>query len=313
MAYNASAIVAPPVVLSNYHDYDCYVFETHEWNTSNEVRMQTMNRSQMINNTPNYHTGRVIHHLRNIQMNNHDDWNALFGLNEEYLNPALRNYANMAIVSSNDDTHTKPFAGQMEVSLLMEKNYRQGIHLGVFIIHLNPHRRFKDGHMFQIEFGEGSATHKVVERLFDTNSTAIVLQVTEYELLEFLADDNEVYDLLYGCFMQQFNPIRYSYIESQNPNDSRGGYYVENEMAMNEHWWFVTDDIFDIPAPDAEVAHNNPDNNEAIVYIPPPPLLQRRHDNHVEQIHLNQPNNIVNGYENYIIENPQEYIINHYQ
>jgi len=304
MEYNAPAAVAPAavapaaVVLRNYHNYDLYLVETHEWNTSNEVRIRTTNRSEMINNTPNYHTGRTVHHLRSIQMNNREDWNALFGLNEEYLNPELRNYVNIAFQSLNDHTHRTPFAGQIEVSLLMERNYRPRTHLGVFIIHLTPHRKFKDGHMFQIEFGEGSAIHNTINRLFDTSSQAVVVsQAMEYDLLELLADDNETYDLLYGCFIQGFNPLRYSYVEPANPNEN--GHYVEDQMAMNEHWWFVPDEVL-------PVVNDNGNNGAEETYNiqPPPP---QRDDNRFEQLYWVHYNNIIDDDENYIIENRERF------
>lgn len=303
MEYNAPAVAPAAVVLRNYHNYDLYVVETHEWNTSNEVRIRTTNRSEMINNTPNYHTGRTVHHLRSIQMNSREDWNALFGLNEEYLNPELRNYVNIAFQSLNDHTHRTPFAGQVEVSLLMERNYRPRTHLGVFIIHLTPHRKFKDGHMFQIEFGEGSAIHNTINRLFDTSSQAVVVsQAMEYDLLELLADDNETYDLLYGCFIQGFNPLRYSYVEPANPNEN--GHYVEDQMAMNEHWWFVPDEL---PVDNDNDNGNNGAEETYNIQSPPPPPPPQRDDNRFEQLYWVHYNNIIDDDENYIIENRERY------
>ena len=198
---------------------DEYEQRTNEWHAREDIQEHWRIRNHTINNTQNYHTGDHIHHCRTIQMYDIDDWNLLFG--RETLNPILRQYAensirfasqhNTDIVDTRDrDPHPILFAGQMEVSLLMEENYRPGVHLAVFLVYLLPHRQFYDGHVIQMEISEGSETHQNINRLFDINERAVVLQMTEYHMLQFVVDDDEFMDLLYGCFMPGFNPIRYS-------------------------------------------------------------------------------------------------------
>lgn len=225
---------------------DEYERITNEWNESNQVQENRHRRSSLINNTAGYHTGNRIHHLLSMQMYDPADWNALFG--RENLDPALRQYTQASMDWVQDETCTLLFAGQMEVSLMMQENYRPGVHVAIFIIHLTPHRRFQDGHVIQREFSEGSVTHQTINRLFDPNSSAIVLQATEYQLLEYVADDDEALDLLYGCFLDRdFNTRRFSYVEPVERDEEDGeehgvddeddGYYVGDLHAEDNHEW----------------------------------------------------------------------------
>lgn len=188
---------------------DEYEQQTNEWHAREDIQEHWRIRNETINNTQNYYTGDHIHHCRTIQMYDIDDWNSLFG--RETLNPILRQYAENSIrFASQHNTESVLFAGQMEVSLLMEENYRPGVHLAVFLVYLLPHRQFYDGHVIQMEISEGSETHQNINRLFDLNERAVVLQMTEYHMLQFVADDDDFMDLLYGCFMSGFNPVRFS-------------------------------------------------------------------------------------------------------
>ena len=249
---------------------------TNEWNESNQVQENRHRRSSLINNTAGYHTGNRIHHLLSMQMYDPADWNALFG--RENLDPALRQYAQASMDWVQDETCTLLFAGQMEVSLMMQENYRPGVHVAIFIIHLTPHRRFQDGHVIQREFSEGSVTHQTIDRLFNPNSSAVVLQATEYQLLEYVADDDEALDLLYGCFLDRdFNTRRFSYVEPVERDEEDGeehgvddeddGYYVGDLHAEDNHEWHEC----------AEYYRPQPQEEQAVVAapvavaIPPPP------------------------------------------
>ena len=169
-------------------------------NQSNQVQELRRLRENLVNNTAGYYTGSRIHQLRAIRISSSDpadqcnDWIALFG--NEILCPDLQNYAQ---------------AGQIEVSLLMQENIRAKVHLAIFIIHRTPphHRQFRDGHLIQTEFGEGSRTHQTINRIFDVTRVT-VLQATQYQLLGFLASDAEAIDLLHDCFLQDdFNPMQF--------------------------------------------------------------------------------------------------------
>jgi hypothetical protein len=209
---------------------------TEIWNQSNEVERRRGLRSNAINNTDGYQTGLRIHHLRTIQVPYTEIWNDLFRY--ENLNPTLREYAQASIAFVEDATNTLLFAGQMDVSLIMQENYRPGVHVAIFIVQLAPHRQFHDGHVIQREFSEGSLTHQIINRLFNTEDRAIVTQSTEYSILEYLADDDEMLDLLHYCFMDpDFRTMRFSYIPPENPEDDHEdeGHYVVDPHAHNIH------------------------------------------------------------------------------
>jgi hypothetical protein len=211
-----------------------YEQATVEWNQRNDVMAShVLRRDAIVNNTPwHYRTRNRVHHLRCIQMTNYDDWNALFG--NHILNPSLRRYAEASIDRVQDETNTLDFAGQMEVSLLMQENYHPGIHLALYFIHLTPHRHFYDGHMISVEFGDGSNTHQTIARLFDR---AIVQQATEYQMLSSLADDDDAMELLYTCFVPEFAPMRFSLVAPPNAVDASDGYYVADPYGLDNHRW----------------------------------------------------------------------------
>jgi hypothetical protein len=251
-----------------------YEQATVEWNQRNDVRSSHERRRDAINNTPGYCTGNRVHHLVSIQMVHHADWDALFG--NHILNPTLAQYAQAAMDHFNDETGTLDFAGQMSVSLLMQENYRPGVHLAIYFIYLTPHRHFHDGHMISVEFGEGSATHQAITRLFDPDYRAIVQQATEYQMLSSLTDDDDAMELLYTCFVPEFAPMRFSLVAPPNAVDAGDGYYVPDPNALDDHQWhdFVEyyNEIRNLAAQAAGAAAAAAAAQEQVQIPPPPPI-----------------------------------------
>ena len=255
---------------------------TDEWNRSAEVQRRRTLRTNEINNTPEYYTGNRIHHIRTIQMHSFELWNQLF-LNEA-LDPVLREYSRASIRFAEDTTQTHLFAGQMDVSLILQENYRPGVHVAIFIIQLAPHREFYDGHVIQREFGEGSIAHQTINRMFNTDDRAVVTQATEYDILEYIANDDDMRYLLYRCFMDpEFTTVRYIYVMPPVNDENAYGYYVVDYHAGNADEHYVHE--FDV-VPAAPLA-------DAIA--PPPPA-----DNFPEIYH-HYYNNDYNDYNNNII------------
>lgn len=251
-----------------------YEQATVEWNQRNDVREAHDRRRDAINNIPGYCTGNRVHHLLSIQMTHHEDWDALFG--NHILNPTLAQYAQATMDHFHDDTDTLDFTGQMEVSLLMQENYRPGIHLAIYFIHLTPHRCFHDGHMISVEFGEGSATHQTITRLFDTDDRAMVFQATEYQMLSSLADDEDAMELLYTCFVPEFAPMRFSLVAPPNAVDAGDGYYVPDQNALDDHRWHDFAEYYnDIRNRNLAAAAGalQQEQEQVQVQIPPPPPI----------------------------------------
>jgi hypothetical protein len=199
-------------------------------------------------------------------MYNRADWNALFG-RITYMNPLLRQYAQASIDYAQDESHTLLFAGQMDVSLLTQENYRPGVHVFTFFIHLAPHRAFHDGHMIQMEVGDGSNTHLTINRIFDTNTRAVVLQATEYQLLEFLANDDDAMELLHGSFLDDdFNTMRFSYIPPPENDPYGPGEYIVNPYANDDHEWHDCAGQRNAVAPAAAIPPPPPVNDFAQIY-----------------------------------------------
>jgi len=260
---NAEAAAAPRRRQEN--GMDEYERITEEWNRRAEIEERRDQRGADINNTAGYRHGNRVHHLRAIQMYNHADWNALFG--RETLDPLLRQYAQASINYAQDEGQTLPFAGQMDVSLLTQENYRLGVHVFTFFIHLAPHRAFHDGHMIQMEVGDGSNTHLTINRLFDTNTRAVVLQATEYQLLEFLANDDDAMELLHGSFLDDdFNTMRFSYIPPPENDPYGSGEYIVNPYANDDHEWHDCAGQRNAVAPAAAIPPPPPVDDFAQIY-----------------------------------------------
>lgn len=183
-----------------------------EHHTNENIREMFRTRLAMINNTDGYLTGNRVLDCRSIQMFDPEDWVALFGPNEP-----MRPYVQRCMEFATDDTRTVPYAGELEVSLLLEENAnpaRPGTHRAVFLVSVTPHRQFETGHIIEVEYGEGSNTQQAINRLFNTDEVqgetrAVAQQFTEYQLLAYLADEQEMMNLLYNYFLDGFNPMRF--------------------------------------------------------------------------------------------------------
>ena len=190
-----------------------------ELHANADIRNLFRDRLAMINNADRYHTGDNVVQCRTIQMCDPEDWIALFG-SEQYIYP----YAQRCMDYDQDETRTAPYAGELEVSMLLEENVTPGVHRAVFIVYVNPHQQFYDGHLIEMEYGEGSYRHQTINRMF---AHAIVQEFTEYQILAFLADDIEMNSLLYGYFLDGFNPMRFG--GRAGADDADAGVYDEEE------------------------------------------------------------------------------------
>jgi len=223
-----------------------------DYHTNTDIRNRFRDRLAMINNTDRYHTGDNVVQCRTIQMCDPEDWIALFG-SEQQVYP----YAQRCMDYDQDETRTVPYAGELEVSLLLEENatLTPGIHRAVFIVYVTPHQQFYDGHLIEMEYGEGSYRQQTINRMF---AHAIVQEFTESRILAFLADDAEMNSLLYGYFLDGFNPMRFA--------DAAANVDVDEHHTRHECCNVVNVVLHDGVDPNAVVPEL-----AAVVAIPPPP------------------------------------------
>ena len=189
-----------------------------DWNADPEIQDELRERTDIINNTNNYHTGNRIHHLRSIQMVNSDNWDLLFGgPYAPYLHNDAAEYGTRMI----HDANYPPASEVVEtlyVSLLFEVNVRPGVHQVIFIIHADPHRAMLYGHIVRYEVEDAGEQHQAIEEIFNANSPRVIIEeCTEYDILSFLADEYEMRYLLQGVFLRGLNSRRFVENDPDHP------------------------------------------------------------------------------------------------
>jgi hypothetical protein len=243
-----------------------------EYHTNEIIREMFRDRLAMINNTDGYFTGNRVLDCRSIQMFDPEDWIALFGSNEP-LRPYMQRCMDYAA-----DPHTAPYAGDLEVSLLLEENAnpaQPGTHRAVFLVFVTPHRQFETGHIIEVEYGEGSRTQQAINRFFNTELAeedgrrAVVQQFTEYQILAFLADETQMFNLLYNYFLDGFNPMQF--VDEQNA-DPADAWRLRHECVdvVNDVLHNGVNPNAAVPAV-VPVAPNNPAVEVVEFHRPPPP------------------------------------------
>ena len=178
--------------------------DVRDWNSRPDVQAQLHHRSRIINNTNNYHTGDRHHQLRSIQVVEQGVWDLLFGGQfGQYLHADALAYSERII---RDITQSHYCLEQLEVSLLLNENVEDGgIHQAIFFIHVTPHRAMQYGHMVCYDVAEGDEQYEIIEDIFrlGDDPNAIVGSCCELDMLELLADENEMQELLHYVFLPE--------------------------------------------------------------------------------------------------------------
>lgn len=181
-----------------------------EWYRRDDIHQKYRERVEKVRAMESFNVMSRMENCLTIRIHDVQEWEVLFG--RESVSPKLQQYVDAVLRYDQDTTGTVPFKGHLEVSLLLEENVhpvRPGIYRAVFLIYTSPHKQFQDGHIVGIEFGEGSHTHQTIQRIFDVETRAIVQEITQYDMLTFLADEDEMNTLFYEYFTQGFNPKYY--------------------------------------------------------------------------------------------------------
>jgi hypothetical protein len=69
-------------------------------------------------------------------------------------------------------------------------------HYAFFTIIVNPHRHFIDGNIEPFLYTDGDQTDMNLRALFDDNPHSIVREITEYEILDLVSENNIALELL---------------------------------------------------------------------------------------------------------------------
>ncbi len=194
----------------NDNRMEVFELDHAEWYRRADLRQMYRDRTKTVRGIKGFGGMSRSMQCLSVQMYDQKDWDDLFG--RESLLPELQQYVDDILRYNHDETETVPFTGHLEVSLLLEDNAfptRRGVHLALFLIYATPHKQFRDGHIVGIEFGEGSHTQQVIQRIFDVKTRALIQEITQYDMLTFLATDDEMNTLLYEYFLQDFTPKDY--------------------------------------------------------------------------------------------------------
>ena len=244
-----------------------------DWNADPDIQDELRERTDIINNTNNYHTGNRIHHLRSIQMVNSDNWDLLFGgPYAPYLHNDAAEYGTRMI----HDANYPPASEVVEtlyVSLLFEANVRPGVHQVIFIIHADPHRAMHYGHIVRYEVEDAGEQHQAIEEIFNANSPRVIIEeCTEYDILSFLADEYEMRYLLQGVFLRGLNSRRFVENDPDHPiyphacsGMLRGLLELGNPRRRDDEMLPAA------PAPVVADAAEEAEDAYEIIAIPPPP------------------------------------------
>jgi hypothetical protein len=188
-----------------------------EHNQSNFVVERRSVRNSQINNTENYQTGNVMHEVQSTQIDNWDLWYSLGDLfpldspeRQYILNPPIH------IVSLLDymDRGYGNYYGEIDVSLLREVNHETGIHRAILMIYCSPHKEFVDGDILATSYSYGDEIHEAITNIFDESPYTSIEFLSEYEILQFIQNDNDTERLLTDYFQPGF--ISMNYFDDQN-------------------------------------------------------------------------------------------------
>ena len=165
----------------------------HAHNNAPAILQQLDIRRNSINNTGNYRTGNNIHDVQLLQIGSRQDWETfrnLFGC------PLFEN--------------PPPYVGQLldhldngigsiygDLQIMLFRSFAGGLsHYAFFAIIVVPHQHFIDGDIEPFLYTDGDQTDMNLRALFDDNPHSIVREITEYEILDLVNENNIALELL---------------------------------------------------------------------------------------------------------------------
>ena len=212
-------------------------------NASMKVIEMKAIRNSMINNTPDYKYGQREHHLNTIQIGSRADWNNL-DLGFEELPTYVEN-----LLGHLDQGHGNQF-GELRVSLLLRENLDTGIHDAICMVYSIPHFYGIDGQIAHFQYTTGSKREQIFLNFFDNSQHSMVFELSEYAIMNYMAEDADALRILQDFFMAGFDSIRY--------DDHVQPMQLQFVLEPDENDWFEDDEF---------------SGDYETIRIPPPPIL----------------------------------------
>jgi hypothetical protein len=171
-------------------------------NASTEVLAMKETRNSLINNTPGYNSGQREHHLYTIQVGSRAEWNGL-DLGLENLPTYIEN-----LLGHLDQGHGNEF-GELRVSLLRRENRETGVHDAICMVYSIPHFYGINGQIAHFQYTAGSQREQIFLSFFDNSQYSIIFELSEYAIMNYIAQDADALRILHDFFMPGFGSIRY--------------------------------------------------------------------------------------------------------
>lgn len=151
-------------------------------------------RRNSINNTANYRSGNNIHNVQSLQISCRQDWETfrnLFGC-PLFENPS--HYVEQLL--DHLDNGFGSIYGDLQIMLFRSFAGDGLSHYAFFMIIVDPHRHFIDGEIEPFLYTDGDQTDMNLRALFDDNPHSIVREITEYEILDLVNENNIALELI---------------------------------------------------------------------------------------------------------------------
>ena len=162
-------------------------------NNDPDILQQLDIRRNIVNNTGNYRSGNNIHNVQLLQISCRQDWETfrnLFGC-PLFTNPPP--YVRQLL--DHLDNGLGSIYGDLQIMLF--RSFAGGLsHYAFFTIIVDPHRHFIDGDIEPFLYTDGDQTDTNLRVLFDDNPHSIVREITEYEILDLVTENNIALELL---------------------------------------------------------------------------------------------------------------------
>jgi hypothetical protein len=151
-------------------------------------------RRNSINNTDNYISGNREHNVQLLQISSWQDWETfrnLFGC-QLFANPPPY----IRELLDDMDYGVGSIYGDLQIMLFRSLGGGGNSHYAFFTIIVEPHRHFIDGDIEPFLYTDGDQTDMNLRVMFDDNPHSIVREITEYEILDLVSENNIVLELL---------------------------------------------------------------------------------------------------------------------